>query len=216
MIMINIIIVEDHTLFREGLKSLLSNNNHYTVVAEYPNGKAFIDNLFDIEADLVLIDINMPVMNGIEATTEAKIKKPELKFIALSMYSDQKYYYEMIKAGVSGFVLKEATTDELDKAIHDVMNNESFFSPKLLQQVILHIPELEVKQKIINKLEITERELDVLSLICKGMTNNEISEQLFLSPKTVETHKTRLLKKTTTKNSTSLILFALKNKIIEI
>lgn len=216
MIMINIIIVEDHTLFREGLKSLLSNNNHYTVVAEYPNGKTFIDNLFDIEADLVLIDINMPVMNGIEATTEAKIKKPELKFIALSMYSDQKYYYEMIKAGVSGFVLKEATTDELDKAIHDVMNNESFFSPKLLQQVILHIPELEVKQKIINKLEITERELDVLSLICKGMTNNEISEQLFLSPKTVETHKTRLLKKTTTKNSTSLILFALKNKIIEI
>ena len=214
--MINIIIVEDHTLFREGLKSLLSNNNHYTVVAEYPNGKTFIDNLFDIEADLVLIDINMPVMNGIEATTEAKIKKPELKFIALSMYSDQKYYYEMIKAGVSGFVLKEATTDELDKAIHDVMNNESFFSPKLLQQVILHIPELEVKQKIINKLEITERELDVLSLICKGMTNNEISEQLFLSPKTVETHKTRLLKKTTTKNSTSLILFALKNKIIEI
>jgi len=216
LIMINIIIVEDHTLFREGLKSLLSNNNHYTVVAEYPNGKTFIDNLFDIEADLVLIDINMPVMNGIEATTEAKIKKPELKFIALSMYSDQKYYYEMIKAGVSGFVLKEATTDELDKAIHDVMNNESFFSPKLLQQVILHIPELEVKQKIINKLEITERELDVLSLICKGMTNNEISEQLFLSPKTVETHKTRLLKKTTTKNSTSLILFALKNKIIEI
>lgn len=214
--MINIAIVEDHTLFREGLKSLLSNNNQYTVVAEYPNGKAFIDNLFDIEADLVLIDINMPVMNGIEATTEAKIKKPELKFIALSMYSDQKYYYEMIKAGASGFVLKEATTDELDKAIQDVMNNECFFSAKLLQQVILHIPEMEVKQKIINKLEITERELEVLSLICKGMTNNEISEQLFLSPKTVETHKTRLLKKTTTKNSTSLILFALKNKIIEI
>jgi DNA-binding NarL/FixJ family response regulator len=132
------------------------------MVAEFHNGKAFIDNLFDIEIDLVLIDINMPVMNGIEATIEAKIKKPELKFIALSMYSDQKYYYEMIKAGASGFVLKEATTDELDKAIHDVMNNESFFSPKLLQQVILHIPEMEVKQKIINKLEITERELDVL------------------------------------------------------
>jgi DNA-binding NarL/FixJ family response regulator len=214
--MIRIAIVEDHTLFREGLKSLLGNNDDIKIVAEFSNGKAFIDSLFKIEVDLVLIDIEMPVMNGIEACYEAKLKMPDLKFIALSMYSDQKYYYEMIKAGVSGFVLKEATTEELEKAISDVMNNESFFSPKLLQQVILHIPEIESKQKLLQKLDITERELDVLKMLCKGLTNNEISDQLFLSPKTVETHKTRLLKKTNTKNSTSLIVFALKNKLVEL
>jgi DNA-binding NarL/FixJ family response regulator len=214
--MIRIAIVEDHTLFREGLKSLLGNNENIQIVAEFSNGKAFIDSIFKIEVDLVLIDIEMPIMNGIEATIEAKLKRPDLKFIALSMYSEQKYYYEMIKAGVSGFVLKEATTDELEKAISDVINNESFFSPKLLQQVILHIPEMESKQKLLQKLDITEREFDVLKMLCKGLTNNEISDQLFLSPKTVETHKTRLLKKTNTKNSTSLIIFALKNKLIEL
>lgn len=214
--MVRIIIVEDHTLFREGLKSLLAANSEFTVVAEYANGKDFIENLFAHQADLVLIDIEMPFMNGIEATSEAKIKNPSLRFIALSMYSDQKYYYEMIKAGVSGFVLKEATTDELEKAIYDVMNEQSYFSPSLLQQVVMNIPKLEEKQKLIKKLDLTDREIDVMNLICKGMTNNEISKNLFISVKTVETHKTRLLKKTGAKNSTGLILFALKNKLIEI
>lgn len=213
--MINIAIVEDHTLFREGLKVLLENNKDYRVVAEFANGREFIESLFDYHIDLVLIDIEMPLMNGIEATNEAKMKLPALKFIALSMYSDQKYYYEMIRAGASGFVLKEATSDELEKAINDVLNDQSYFSPKLLQQVIMQIPELEGRQKTINKLKITERELDVLKLLCQGMTNFEISEHLFLSPKTIETHKTRLLKKTGVKNSTSLILFALKNKLVE-
>ncbi|MGF7139177.1 response regulator transcription factor [Roseimarinus sediminis] len=213
--MINIAIVEDHTLFREGLKVLLENNKDYRVVAEFANGREFIESLFDYPIDLVLIDIEMPFMNGIEATAEAKMKLPALKFIALSMYSDQKYYYEMIRAGASGFVLKEATSDELEKAINDVLNDQSYFSPKLLQQVIMQIPELEGRQKTINKLKITERELDVLKLLCQGMTNFEISEHLFLSPKTIETHKTRLLKKTGVKNSTSLILFALKNKLVE-
>ncbi len=214
--MINIVIVEDHTLFREGLKSLLENNPACKIVAEFSNGKEFVDAVLEINADLVLIDIEMPVMNGIQATFEAKMKNPDLRFIALSMYSEQRYYYEMIKAGVSGFVLKEATTDELDKAISDVMNNHSYFSPRLLQQVVLNIPQMEAKERIIKKLELTEREIDVLNLICKGMSNNEISESLFISVKTVETHKSRLLKKTGAKNSTGLILFAIKNKIIEL
>jgi DNA-binding NarL/FixJ family response regulator len=214
--MVNIAIVEDHTLFREGLKSLLEPSSEYKIVAEFANGRDFVDNMFNYNIDLVLIDIEMPVMNGIDATYEAKMKNPSLRFIALSMYSEQRYYYEMIKAGVSGFVLKEATTDELDKAISDVMNDQSYFSPKLLQQVAINIPEMEAKQKLMNKLELTEREIEVMNLICKGFSNNEISESLFVSVKTVETHKTRLLKKTGTKNSTGLILFALKNKLIEI
>jgi DNA-binding NarL/FixJ family response regulator len=214
--MIRIVIVEDHTLFREGIKSLLGNVDGFKVVAEFANGKDFIDALFKIDCDIVLMDIEMPVMNGVDAAKEAKMKRPELQVVALSMYSDQKYYYEMIKAGVAGFVLKEASTTELEKAIREVYSGMGYFSPRLLQQIIINIPELEHKQRLINSLQLSEREVEVLELICEGYTNNEISEKLFLSPKTVEAHKSKLMKKTETKNTASLIIFAVKNELVEL
>jgi len=214
--MINIAIVEDHRLFREGLKSLFSDIKDFEVLAEYGNGKDYIDNIFNLQVDVVLMDIEMPVMNGIEATMLSKIKKPEIQIIALSMFSDKKYYYEMIKSGISGFVLKEASPEELEKAIRDVHNGLGFFSPKLLQQAIINIPEIEKKRKFINQLQLTEREIEIIELVCQGYNNNKIADKLFLSPKTVESHKTHLLSKTGTKNSAELIIFAIKNELIEI
>jgi DNA-binding NarL/FixJ family response regulator len=214
--MINIAIVEDHRLFREGLKSLFSDIKDFEVKAEYNNGRDYIDEIFNLNIDVVLMDIEMPVMNGIEATRLSKIKKPEIHIIALSMFSDQKYYYEMIKSGVSGFVLKEASPEELEKAIRDVQDGLGFFSPKLLQQAIVHMPELEKKRKVIDNLRLTEREIEIIELVCKGYNNNKIAEKLFLSPKTIESHKTSLLGKTGTKNSAELIIFAIKNELIEI
>jgi len=213
--MINIAIVEDHTLFREGLISLLSKIEDFKIVAEYSNGKEFINNLFSTDIDLVLMDIEMPVMNGIEACCEAKIKKPLLQVIALSMYRDQKYYYEMIKAGASGFILKDATTTELEKAIRDVNAGLAFFTPQQLQQIILNIPNAEKSKNTITKLNLSPRETDVLNLICMGYSNVEIAQRLFISIKTVESHKTRLLKKTNSKNSVNLIFFAVKNELIK-
>lgn len=214
--MIKIVIVEDHTLFREGIKSLLSKIDDFSIVGEFSNGKEFIDSIFSLDTEIVLMDIEMPFMNGIEASRQAKIKRPELEIIALSMYSNQKYYYEMIKSGVSGFVLKEATTTELEKAIRDVKSGSGFFSPKLLRQAVINISEIESKKNKIEKLQLTEREIEILDLICKGMSNNEISEKLFLSPKTVESHKSKLLRKTDTKNTAGLIIYAIKNELIEI
>jgi len=214
--MINIAIVEDHRLFREGLKSLFSDIKDFEVLAEYSNGKDYIDSIFNLQVDVVLMDIEMPVMNGIEATRLSKIKKPEIQVIALSMFSDKKYYYEMIKSGISGFVLKEASPEELEKAIRDVHNGLGFFSPKLLQQAIINIPEMEKKRKFIDKLQLTVRELEIIELVCQGYNNNKIADKLFLSPKTVESHKTHLLSKTGTKNSAELIIFAIKNELIEI
>ena len=214
--MINIAIVEDHRLFREGLKSLFSDIKDFEVLAEYGNGKDYIDNIFNLKVDVVIMDIEMPVMNGIEATRLSKIKKPEIQIIALSMFCDQKYYYEMIKSGISGFVLKEASPEELEKAIRDVHIGLGFFSPKLLQQAIISIPEMEKKRKFIDKLQLTERELEIIELVCQGYNNNKIADKLFLSPKTVESHKTHLLSKTGTKNSAELIIFAIKNELIEI
>jgi len=214
--MINIAIVEDHRLFREGLKSLFSDIKDFEVLAEYGNGKDYIDNIFNLKVDVVIMDIEMPVMNGIEATRLSKIKKPEIQIIALSMFSDQKYYYEMIKSGISGFVLKEASPEELEKAIRDVHNGLGFFSPKLLQQAIISIPEMEKKRKFIDKLQLTDREIEIIELVCQGYNNNKIADKLFLSPKTIESHKTNLLSKTGTKNSAELIIFAIKNELIEI
>lgn len=214
--MINIAIVEDHRLFREGLKSLFSDFKDFEVVAEYSNGKDYIDNIFNLQVDVVLMDIEMPVMNGIEATLLSKIKKPEIHIIALSMFSDQKYYYEMIKSGISGFVLKEASPEELEKAIRDVNKGLGFFSPKLLQQAIINMPEIEKKKKIIDKLNLTEREIEIIELVCQGYNNNKMAEKLFISPKTIESHKTHVLSKTGTKNSAELIIFAIKNELIEI
>jgi DNA-binding NarL/FixJ family response regulator len=214
--MIQIAIVEDHTLFREGLKSLLANIPDFKIIAEFANGKDFCDNLPDLDVHVILMDIEMPIMGGIEAARFTNIYRPELQIIALSMYSDQRYYYEMIKAGISGFVLKEATTTELEKAIRDVNGGLGFFSPKLLQKAFINMPELEDKKRKIEKLQLTERELEILDLICKGLSNIEMSEKLFLSPKTIESHKSKLFHKTDTKNSAGLIIYAIKNELIEI
>lgn len=214
--MINIIIVEDHTLFRKGLRSLLDKIDDFKIVAEFTNGSEYIENLFQIEPDIVLMDIEMPKLDGIEATMLSNIKRPDIRIIALSMYSDQKYYYEMIKAGISGFVLKEASPEELEKAIRDVYNGMGFFSPKLLQEVIANIPEFEKRKYNSTKHQLTERELEILDLMCKGFTSSEISEKLFLSPRTVESHKTKMMRKTNTRNTPALIIFAIKNDLIEI
>ncbi|NJK87004.1 MAG: response regulator transcription factor [Bacteroidales bacterium] len=179
--MIRIVIVEDHTLFREGIKSLLLRFDDFKVVAEFADGKTFCDALFDLDSDIVLMDIDMPVMSGIEASKTANIRKPEIKIIALSMYSDHSYYYEMIKAGVSGFVLKEATTTELEKAIRDVHAGMGFFSPELLQKAIVHIPGLENKKRKLDRLQLTNREAEVLDLICKGFSNQEFHKTIFES-----------------------------------
>ncbi len=214
--MIRIVIVEDHTLFRKGIKSLLAKVPDFEVVAEFTNGKEFIDNIFEITVDVVLMDVEMPEMNGVEAARLSNIKRPEIQIIALSMYSDQKYYSEMIRSGISGFVLKEASPEELEKAIRDVNTGLGFFSPKLLQKALNNITQQDKIKKNIEKLKLTERETEILEFICKGLSNNEISKKLFLSPRTVESHKSKVLKKTNTKNTAELIIYAIKNELVEI
>jgi DNA-binding NarL/FixJ family response regulator len=214
--MINIAIVEDHTLFREGVKTLLQKISDFKVIAEYANGKEFVDSLDNHEPDIVLMDIEMPVMNGLDATKLAFAKKPEIKIIVLSMYSDKQYYYEMILAGVAGFIIKDASVNQLEKAIREVNSGMSFFSPELIHKAMVLSNEVNNKQKKINDLQLTSREIEVLDLICEGLSNNEISERLFLSPKTIESHKNKLMQKTECKNTSSLIIYAIKNQLVKL
>jgi len=214
--MIKIAIVEDHTLFREGVKTLLQKVKEFEVIEEFSNGKEYIDNLEAIHPDIVLMDIEMPVMNGIEASKISLAKKPSVKIIVLSMYGEKQYYYEMIMAGVSGFIIKDASVTQLEKAILDVTSGMSFFSPELIHKAMVQSNEINNKDKKIKELQITDREMDVLALLCQGLSNNEIAESLFLSSKTVESHKNKLMTKTESKNSASLIIYAIKNHLIEL
>lgn len=215
---IKIIITDDHKMFRDGLKYVLEKIPNTQVIAEASNGEEFLGLLNNHQPDIALMDISMPVMDGILATKAAVEKQPEIKIIALSMFGDEDYYYKMIQAGAKGFLLKESGKDELERAIHAVFAGENYFSQELLRKIIINIGQSKYvavnSNQNLNKL--SNRELDVLKLTCQGLSNLEISERLFISLKTVEGHKTNLLNKTSTKNTASLIVFSIKNKLVEI
>lgn len=212
---IRISLVDDHALFRNGLKLLLDNTNNLKVVAEAANGKEFVDQLTpDNAPDVVLMDISMPVMNGIEATREAIGIAPQMKIIALSMFGEEEYYYEMINAGAKGFLLKNSDIADVLKAIEQVVAGNSFFSQDILYNVIRKFQ--PHKEPDTSDANFSKRELQVLKEICKGLSNQEIADSLFISKRTVDKHRSNLLSKTNSKNTANLIMYAIKNKIISV
>jgi DNA-binding NarL/FixJ family response regulator len=214
--MIKIILVDDHKMFREGLKFALSQMSRMNVVGEASDGKMFLQVLETTKPDIVLMDINMPKMNGAEATAEAIKVNPEIKIIALSMFSDTEYYQKMVSVGVKGFLVKETGIEELAKAIETVHEGGTYFSQQLLQNIIMTMSNPTVKSSKNRIIDLTKREEEVLELICKGYNNKEIADSLFISQKTVEGHKSNLMDKTNTKSAINLMLFALKNNLVDI
>jgi len=214
--MIKIILVDDHKMFREGLRFALSNLEGIEVIGEAENGKVFLKLLEQLTADVVLMDINMPLMNGAEATEKALVINPAIKIIALSMFGDPEYYQKMVSIGVKGFLMKETGVDELAKAIHMVHAGDTYFSQQLLQNIIMRISHPVVGKAKSNGIDLTKREEEVLNLICKGYSNKEIADALFISQKTVEGHKSNLMDKTNTKSAINLMLFAIKHNLIDI
>jgi DNA-binding NarL/FixJ family response regulator len=211
----DIIIVDDHLIFRQGLKSLITIENIATVIGEASNGKEFIDLLAHLKPDLVLMDIDMPHMNGMEATQKALLLIPDLRIIAFTMFGEEEYYYKMIDLGVKGFILKSSGINELEKAIQDVMEGESYFSNELLRKIINNFGRKNITTPIGNA-GLTDRELEVLQQICLGLNNEEMALKLFISPKTIKSHRSNIFEKTGCKNTPGLILYAVKNKIVEI
>lgn len=211
-----IIVVDDHSLFREGIKLLIENECLGEVIAEAENGQILINLLATHQPDLVIMDIEMPVMNGVEATREALKIRPCLKILVLTMLNEKANYVDMIHAGATGFVLKTSGKIEFEKAIKAIVNGESYLSNELFQKLIMGI-NAETQVKATAKVEtFTKRESEILTLLCNGQSVNEIAESLFLSPKTVETHRSTLLRKTAAKNTINLVLYAIKNKIVEL
>ncbi|MBN2806266.1 MAG: response regulator transcription factor [Prolixibacteraceae bacterium] len=210
---IRIMIVEDHAMFREGLHYILNNIDGFDVVGEAASGNEFLTLLNNVQPDIVLMDIDLPGMDGAEASRQALIKDPDLKILCLSMHSDYAHYQKMMDAGSMGFVLKNAGIVELTEAIRQVVNGKLYFSQELLLNII-HSKTPDESANMLEQTEISARELEVLELICKGMSNKEIADQLYISIKTVEGHKSKLMIKTDTRNTVSLVLYALRNKLV--
>jgi DNA-binding NarL/FixJ family response regulator len=210
---INIILVDDHTLFREGLKFLLAGSNFINEIYEAENGEQFIGCLKVKQVDIVLLDIEMPVMNGIDAAREAFGIKPDIKIIAVTMYSDESYYSSMIDMGVSGFLLKNSNFAEVKKAILDVWEGKNYFSLEILQSFMKIINKTNTKTA---KIDLTAREIEVLYQICLGRSNSEIADNLFISKRTVDKHRENLLQKTNSKNTASLVVFAIQENYFKV
>lgn len=206
---IKIIIADDHKLFSDGLSYVLNETGKFEIIAKANNGKELIDILKTEDADIIIIDINMPEMNGIEASEIILKKSPETKILILSMFSELNYYEQLIEIGIKGFINKDANVNQLSNAITTVINGETYFSQELLMSIY--------KDKKNKKAALfSDREIEILNLICKGLSNLEISKSLFLSERTVERHRANMIEKTNSKNSISLVIYAIKNDLIQL
>lgn len=204
--MVKIALVDDHTLFRNGLKGLLQTNPNYEIVGEYSDGSQFIAALPTLDVEVVLMDISMPNMDGKTATKLALRQRPELKIIALTMFSERQYIEQMADAGVSGFLNKDSDIKTVFQAIDTLVAGDTFFPDGV-----------EVAQSTENDPDaLTERELAVLTAICQGLSTPQIADLLSISRRTVDAHRARILEKTGCNNTASLVAHAIKMNLVEI
>lgn len=207
---IKIALVDDHALFRNGLRGLINGNHSCRVVAEASDGSEFLENQEAMNADVVFMDIAMPTLSGDKATALALERNPKLRIICLSMFGDEKYYSQMMAAGAKGFLLKDSSIEDVFKAIDAVMNNEEYICHEVMQALSESMRRNEDTEIL------SEREMDVLLGICRGFSTQEIADKLFISKRTVDTHRANILEKTGSKNTASLVVYAIKNNLVEI
>lgn len=211
--LIRVTIVDDHEIFRSGLKMVINKLGYAKVVAEAADGVEFLELLEQEETDIVLMDIEMPRMNGIEATKKAIERVPFIKIIALTMFKEDAYIQSMIEAGVKGFLIKNIRKEVLDRALQAVYNGKNYYSEELWDYFTKTVTK---EDKPTNDLVLTKRELEVMLLLAEGLNNKEIGERLFVSERTIVGHKSNLMAKTNTKNTVSLLAFAIRNGLIHI
>lgn len=208
---VKIIIVDDHEIFRNGLKMVLGKLEYVELVGEAGNGQEFLDLLRKTHCDLVLMDIEMPIMSGIDATRIAIKENPDLKVISLTMFTDDDYIQSMIDSGVKGFLVKNINKDTLDKAITTVAGGGNYYSEELFK---FFTRKLNPKEEVEPVVKFTSREKEILQLLSEGLSNKEIADILYVSERTVVGHKSNMLAKTGCKSAISLLAYALRHKLI--
>ncbi len=212
---IRVLIADDHTLVRDGIRSLLALVADIEVIGEAKNGKEALEKTRRLAPDVVLMDLAMPVMSGLESTRRIHREFPGIKILALTQYDDSEYVIPVIKAGARGFVSKMAAFSELASAIQSVYKGNSFLSPSAAATLVQELQQkttTEGEQDLYQQL--TDREREVLKLVAEGYTAREIADMLVVSPKTVEWYKTSLMKKLNIHSRTDLIKFAIRKRVI--
>lgn len=208
-----IILVDDHALFRGGLKGLLEQFGPCHVVAEAASGEEFLSLIPTVECDVVFMDISMPGIDGAETTRRALELNPDLRIVTLSMFGDEHYYTRMVEAGACGFLLKDSEIDEVLEAIRSVAEGGSYFSDRLLSSLSSR---LRGRSTEITEECLSAREQEILVAVCRGSSNQEIADELFISKRTVDKHRANILEKTGCKNTAHLVIYAIRHGLVEI
>lgn len=211
---IRLLVADDHALIRDGLRKILGLYEDLDVVAEAANGEIAVTLARELHPDVVLMDINMPCTNGIEATRRIKAERPETGVIALTIHDEEEYIYELVSAGVSAYVLKDIESDSLIETIRAVHRGETVFHPKISQKMCGEFQRLARQNK--QDEQLSRREVDVLMLIARGKSNKEIGDELFISEKTVKNHITNIFRKIQVSDRTQAALYAVKNRIVRL
>jgi DNA-binding NarL/FixJ family response regulator len=210
-----VFLVEDHTLLRAGLRSLLTQDQELEIVGEADNGRDAIRAIGTLVPDLVLMDISMPGMNGIEAMLDIKRRNPEIRILILTIHKAEEYIHESLRAGADGYILKDATQDELRVAIRSVLGGKTYLSPDIAGKVILgFLGTGKISSSASNWDTLTHREREVLKLIAEGHPNKYIADYLCLSIKTVEKHRSNLMKKLDLHNASTLTSYAIEKGLV--
>lgn len=215
---INVAIADDHKIFRSGVINTLIPYGNINVVFEADDGEHLLEIMLQQEPDVILMDLKMPRMDGIQATVKVKEKYPNVKIIILTMYEDDNFIVHMVENGANAYLLKNAEPEEIYEAICTTFDKGFYFNENVnlaLLKKVMQKNKQHFKPTLKNDVQLNERELEVLKLICAELTTQEISEQIFLSPRTVEGIRQKLLEKLSVKNSVGLVLYAFRNGMIE-
>ncbi len=213
---INVFVVDDHQIFLDGIVSLLDDEPNIKIVGTAHNGKEAIDRIKSTKVDVVLMDINMPEMDGIEATKQLKKTNPDIKILMLTMHSEARFIKECLEIGAKGYVMKNISKDDLLKAIETVYQDKSYLDQNSQEKLISSMSNAEEDNRNYDELaaQITQRELEILQLIALGLTSQDIANKLFISKNTVETHRKNMLAKLNVNNTAALLKIAYKKGLV--
>jgi two-component system, NarL family, response regulator DegU len=214
MYKITVLIADDHAMMRQGLKQILELENDITVIAQASNGSEAVKLVREKKPDIVLMDINMPGTNGLQAIKELKFEKNASKIIVLTIHEDREYLFKTIQMGAEGYVLKDAEPAVLIEAIRKVYSGQSYIQSNMTKELVKEFNRVTLHEKDKNELNnLTAREIEVLELIAEGMINKEIAKQLYISEKTVKNHVSNIFKKLNVSDRTQAAIYAFKHNI---
>jgi two-component system response regulator NreC len=214
MTALRILLADDHTVVRQGLRKVLEERPEWQVVAEAGDGRDAVRLAEQHRPDVAVVDVAMPLLNGIEATRQITKRAPQTKVLVLSMYSDEAYVTQMLKAGATGYLLKDSADVDLLEAVQAVSQGKSFFSPAVARLMSDDYARQRGDNAVDRYESLSEREREIFQLVAEGKTNKEIAALLFISPSTVETHRARIMEKLDLHSAAEIVLYAVRRGVI--